>query len=226
MNSLQQLESVYSTLRKREISQYKIWVPFHDKKKEGEWRDFYNHQALNFTPPWAKNEPNGGTTENCAVAVLDSDVWWDVECKWNGPTCLCQTHPSFHVILRGLCDHSAVDKAYQPMNDYTDFAKLQLVGHQKSKIDYDEASKSWKLSSAESDVSGISNASHQTFLIGRQSWSIIGDSGCKTNGEEYTVQLKLTGCNATGQFTCDDGQCVTMEQRSKPFLIKEYQTVV
>ena len=152
-------------------------------------------------------------TENCAVAVLDSDVWWDAECGWNGPTCLCQTQPSFHLILRGLCDRSAVDKAYQPMNDYTDFAKLQLVGHQKSKIDYDEASKSWKLSSAESDVSGISNASHQTFLLGRQSWSIIGDSGCKTTGEEYTVHLKLSGCNGTRQFTCDDGQCVTMEQR-------------
>ena len=44
-------------------------------------------------------------------------------------------------------------------------------------------------------------------------WTIKKDSGCKTNGEEYTVRLKLSGCNATEQFTCDDGQCVTMEQR-------------
>ena len=52
------------------------WSDLHRvRQKEGEWRDFYNHQALNFTPPWAKNEPYGGTTENCAVAVLDSDVW-------------------------------------------------------------------------------------------------------------------------------------------------------
>ena len=54
---------------------------------------------------------------------------------------------------------------------------------------------------------------HNTYLLGKHEWSIKGDSGCKTKGEEYTVQLKLSGCNATGQFTCDDGQCVTMEQR-------------
>ena len=34
-----------------------------------------------------------------------------------------------------------------------------------------------------------------------------------SDGEDYTGHLKLTGCNITRQFTCDDGQCVTMEQR-------------
>ena len=41
----------------------------------------------------------------------------------------------------------------------------------------------------------------------------MGDSDCKINGKDYNGHLKLTGCNATGQFTCDDGQCVTMNQR-------------
>ena len=54
---------------------------------------------------------------------------------------------------------------------------------------------------------------HNTYLLGKHEWSIKGDSGCKTKGEEYTVQLKLTGYDTTGQFTCDDGQCVTMGQR-------------
>ena len=120
--------------------------------------------------------------------------------------------------LRGLCAKSAVDKYYQPMNDYSDFARLQLVGLLNSEIEYDGKSKNWKLSLAEANVSGISNASHNTFLLGKHSWTIIGDSGCKSNGEEYTRYLKLTGCNVTGHFTCDDGQCVTMEQRCKPFL--------
>ena len=31
-------------------------------------------------------------------------------------------------------------------------------------------------------------------------------------GQHYTTQLTLTGCK-DGQFTCRDGQCVTMEQR-------------
>ena len=40
----------------------------------------------------------------------------------------------------------------------------------------------------------------------------MGDIGCTSDGEEYTTELKLSGCK-TGNFTCDDGQCVSMEQR-------------
>ena len=219
MNSLQQLESVTSLLRKKEISQYKVWVPFHDRQNEGEWRDFYNHQVLNFTPPWGKSEPNGGTSQNCAIAV-DSNVWWDVTCDWPGIPCLCQRHPSFYLILRGLCAQSAVDKYYEPMNSFSDFAKLKLVGLSKSSIEYDGSSKHWKLSSAGSNVSGLSHAPQNTYLLGKQNWAINGDSNCKTNGEEYSGHLKFTGCNTIAHntfdynnFTCDDGQCVTMEQR-------------
>ena len=118
--------------------------------------------------------------------------------------------------LRGLCTDSAVDKYYQPMNDLSaiDFLKdVMFVGLKRSTIKYDEKNKNWNMSTAWTKVSGISNASHNTFLLGKHEWSISGDKGCKTNGEEYTVHLKLTGCNATGHFTCDDGQCVTTEQR-------------
>ena len=33
------------------------------------------------------------------------------------------------------------------------------------------------------------------------------------DGKSYTTALKLTGCKETGEFTCDDGQCITMEER-------------
>ena len=224
VTSLMQSERVHSFLREKEIDQSGIWVPFHDEQDEGDWRDFFNHQVLNFTPPWGKNEPNGGIKENCIFARISA--WWDAPCAWPGPFCLCQRNPSFNMRLRGLCAKSAVDKYYQPMNDYSDFTRLQLVGLLNSEIEYDGKSKNWKLSLAEANVSGISNASHNTFLLGKHSWTIIGDSGCKSNGEEYTSHLKLTGCNVTGHFTCDDAQCVPMEQRCKPFLINEYQTDV
>ena len=190
-----------------------MWTPLHDEENEGEWRDIYNHQVSNFTPPWGKGEPNGGINENCAN-VLDSGIWWDVPCSgpWLGPFCLCQRKPYFYMRLRGLCVNSAIDKYYHPMNDFSDYARLQIVGDSASAIEYDQNSKHWKLSSAiSSNISGLSRADHNTFLLGKHRWSIKGDSGC--NGGEYTGPLKLTGCNATGQFTCDDGQCVSMEQR-------------
>ena len=32
------------------------------------------------------------------------------------------------------------------------------------------------------------------------------------DGSEYTTELKMSGCQE-GSFTCNDGQCVSMEQR-------------
>ena len=47
-------------------------------------------------------------------------------------------------------------------------------------------------------------------MIGKQNWTVIEDS--KKCGENYIAELKLTGCK-DGQFTCDDGQCIDMEER-------------
>ena len=128
-------------------------------------------------------------------------------------SCLCRRQPSFHMRLRGLCANSAIDKYYQPMNDFHNIGRLQLIGHTMSTIEYDDMNKYWKMSLAWSNVSGLSHAAKNTFALGKQSWSITGDTGCKADGKENTVLLKLTGCHTTGQFTCDDGQCVPMEQR-------------
>ena len=114
VTSLLQWERVRSFLREKGLSFVLVWVPLSDEQKEGEWRDFYNHQVLNFTSAWIKGEPNGGTTENCAVAI--GGAWMEVPCREQG-TCLCQRQPSsFHMRLRGLCTNSAIDKYYQPMH--------------------------------------------------------------------------------------------------------------
>ena len=41
---------------------------------------------------------------------------------------------------------------------------------------------------------------------------ISGDKLQRSGGREYILEMKLTGCN-NAQFTCDDGQCVKMEER-------------
>ena len=119
---------------------------------EGEWKDFYNHQVLNFTPPWGKGEPNGGTNENCGKVF--GDKWFDDDCKMKNPCMMCQRQPSLHLRLRGLCAKSAVDKYYHPMNSVPEFKRLQLVGQLVSTIEYDKKNKTWSLTLAGSDVSG------------------------------------------------------------------------
>ena len=102
--------------------------------------------------------------------------WYDERCDdvIRMRSCLCQRQPFFHMRLRGLCAKSAIDKYYHPMNDFSDFARMKLVGHKKSTIEYDEKSKNWKLSVAGSNVNGSSPAAHNTFLLGKQIWSING----------------------------------------------------
>ena len=210
VNSLQQWERLRSFAREKILSGF--WLPIHDEQNEGTWRDFYSQRVLNFTLPWLENEPNGGTSQNCAFAV--NSVWRDMYCKEH-IACVCQRQPSFHMRLRGLCANSAVDKYYQPMNDYSDFAKWKLVGFTNSAVVYDEKNKIWKLSVTGSNVFGNAFAAHNTYLLGKQRWDIDNDINCNIEGEESEGirLLKLTGCNTTGQFTCDDGQCVTMDQR-------------
>ena len=151
---------------------------------------------------------------NCAKISPEGNFRWrDDACYLGGGTCLCESSPLLHLKLRGLCANSAVDKYYQPMNNFSNFDELRFVGIRQSWIEYDETSKVWNLSVAESNVRGLSIAAKSTFLLGKHKWTIDGDSDCSTEAEKDTSKyLKLTGC-VEGDFTCDDGQCVTMEQR-------------
>ena len=98
------------------------------------------------------------------------------------------------------------------MNSLTNFAKLTFVGLYDTLIEYEEDDKNWKLTVGASNVTGTSNAGHATFMLGRHNWTITGDLGCSKSGEEYTKELKMSGCDK-GKFTCDDGQCVRLDQR-------------
>ena len=60
-------------------------------------------------------------------------------------------------------------------------------------------------------MTGISRASHASFTLGKHNWTIEGDKGCN-EGKPYVRELKMSGCQE-GDFTCDDGQCVRMDQR-------------
>ena len=57
----------------------------------------------------------------------------------------------------------------------------------------------------------MSGASRASFTLGKHNWTIIGDSGCN-EGKPYNTELKMSGCQK-GHFTCNDGQCVSMDLR-------------
>ena len=51
-----------------------------------------------------------------------------------------------------------------------------------------------------------------SFLLGKHSWTIENDTYVCGQGNQYTIDLKLTGCKED-EFTCSDGQCIKMEKR-------------
>ena len=70
----------------------------------------------------------------------------------------------------------------------------------------------WTIDDDVWNVTAVSNAARNSYALGKHEWLIEGDDVNCHKGEPYTTFLKLTGC-LDGDFTCDDGQCVRMEQR-------------
>ena len=112
--------------------------------------------------------------------------------------------------LRGLnCTSSAIDTLFIPKNSAKDITKFMFMGKHSTRVEQDE--KGWKISVHGTNLTGITEATGVSFALGKNEWTMEGDPGCN-DGKSFTLPLKLTGCE-DGKFTCDDGQCIHMEER-------------
>merc|ERR1712212_1360321 len=80
-----------------------------------------------------------------------------------------------------------------------------------TRIEYNDTSSQWILTNANSDVRAVSRATKVSYVLGKHEWTISNDECGK--GKPYSTMLKLTGCKEEGEFTCNDGQCIKMEER-------------
>ena len=85
---------------------------------------------------------------------------------------------------------------------------LFFVNGVAARIEFKESLNQWTISDAGSNVTAVSQASRTSYVLGKYNWTFEGDSKCAE--KEYL--LKLTGC-FEGQFTCSDGECISMEGR-------------
>ena len=60
------------------------------------------------------------------------------------------------------------------------------------------------------DVTAWSHASKESFSLGKHLWT-VRDPGC--SDDQITLEMKLTGCQQKGEFTCNVGQCIRMKER-------------
>ena len=70
----------------------------------------------------------------------------------------------------------------------------------------------WIINDDVQNVTAVSKAAKYSFALGKHQWWVTGDDKSCHEGKPYATFLKLTGCH-DGDFTCDNGQCVKMEQR-------------
>ena len=195
----------------RKLDTLRLWLPVEDYQKEGQWRDFYTEKVIqNYTPPWVGSRPDGGEVQNCAY-LRGSNVWGDFNCDHPNFACMCLHNEDTYLHLRGLCPTSLLDVYYKQTSDISDARNVSFQGLRGTLIRYDEDKLAWTMHVQHSNATGVSGASRASFTLGKHNWTIIGDSGCN-EGKPYNTELKMSGCQK-GNFTCNDGQCVSMELR-------------
>ena len=185
------------------------WLAISDSASEGNWSDAYTGEQI-LEPLWVPGEPDGGSGANCALLVVPWQGWVDWTCQApRSQVIFCACHvPNRPLLrLRGLCSESTFDSEYLAYNRFSD-GQLTFFGLHNSVIDFQD--RSWRLRTSDSDANASSVATKESLLLGKQKWTIEKDL-CQ-DGSTFDQFLKLTGCQED-EFTCNDGQCIAMEQR-------------
>ena len=203
--------------------------------KETWWRDFYTGEKMEeFARPWFGDDASFGDDYNCMFLATDrpwEQSWGEWKCVSYDMSCPCQYQQRPLLRVRGLCGihytSGPLDWLYLPMQLPGDPTNILLMGRYSNRIEYDATNRQWTITDAKSSVSAVSMATKVSYVLGKHNWTISHDkSRCNPSQEEldwengewihlyrpYLTRLKLTGCRE-GEFTCDDGQCVSMEQR-------------
>ena len=87
---------------------------------------------------------------------------------------------------------------------------VYFIGGMSTRIAYNHTK--WTITDSVSNITAETNAKKDSYVLGKHKWTIVGDNDNCGDGEDYSILLKFSGCK-DGEFTCDDGQCVRMEER-------------
>ena len=161
---------------------------------------------------WNPGFPINDSSRSCMIYATGGEGYGNWACSvGSGLYCSCQFPEKPTLFLRGLCKDSHIDQVYLPQNSPQD-GELSYFGNSKTQARFVRDDNQWKIEVFLYNTSAISNEIGKRFMLGKQNWTIEGDSNKCHDGKPYKITLKLTGCQE-GEFTCDDGQCVTIEER-------------
>ena len=165
------------------------------------------------------------TTPGSKARATPGDIlsWGDSRSSWKlfskfleidykeGP---CKNSTFGVAVLRGLCPKSKLDLMYVPRFKWYDaHLRVWWIGSVSSELRFLWVPYPgyWEMKHIGSNIAATSRTDYESHALGRHTWSITGDT-CKAGQKSYLVDLKLTLCSEA-EFTCRDGDCVTMDQR-------------
>ena len=182
------------------------------------WRDFYTGQRLdNWTKPYLYGSKDAwyDDNHNCMIAYPSRPwamSWFEWSCYSSDDSCPCSYPVQPLLRLRGLCS-PLIDSIFLPKQLPGNPGNMILLGQDHTRIEYNDTTSNWVLRDARYDVTAMSRATKMSYVLGKHKWTISNDTFKCNEGKPYTTQLKLSGCNPEGEFTCADGQCIKMEER-------------
>ena len=210
-NWLKLQKSLKEDLYDKGLNTMRLWLPITERRKDGEWRDFYTGNVIqNYTLPWRESGSFGENEQNCGF-LEDENTWGESDCSYDNYACICTQEPEFHLELRGSFPSTTVDRYYKITNDQDDIRKMTFHGLEQTSITYDSVKEIWILSMSDTNISLTSSASHSSFILGKHNWTVKGSKDYK-QGDQFVTELKMTGCRR-GDFTCNSGECINIEER-------------
>ena len=123
--------------------------------------------------------------------------------------------PTRKMHVRGLCSASLFDRDYTYV--INENGKPMFLGYRSSVIFYDEDVLGWVWFDRKDNRSvAISQSPEASLFVGVHEVDFAGvkDDKCHSGPREASrvKQVKMTSCSK-GEFTCNDGQCIDMEER-------------
>ena len=182
----------------------KYWTTLTDEFEEGVWvrgNDIMRSPGPTY---WALGEPDGYRFESCAIIYylgLRDGPCQMLQCA------LCRLPKTMLYSFKGNC---AVDKRHIYFNVFQEvMGHLEFRGFGGNLIEKQGNEWLYRDKRNGTIIARMEMSEQQNFPMGRKKWFITTDICGQSTGERIML---LSPCK-DGEFTCNDGKCITLKYR-------------
>ena len=185
-----------------------IFAPF--QLESGKFVDFYNNSPIS-VDMWNPGQPNGGENQPTTSWILNFNEYLLFDQGAAAPAiCMCQFHQTPVLKLRGMCENSHVDRYFAL--SYNN-GNIVFKGLTRTEMIFEENSLITLTNGQQKILTSKAIGSSSPYPLGKHVWKVFnGQHICTDDIVNESKLLKMTGCS-DGYFTCNNGDCIPMNER-------------